>query len=137
VIEAGKYYTGKWNRFDIVKLGSNETRAFQVLADFGEEGSLTTTCWMGNSPGKDGKTNNDRIFDRLVELGCDRNRLVSKGWSEHIQDTMFGKEITAKAEEYGGKVNLKGLYVPGGGSGGEKVILDASPFAAADDDLPF
>jgi hypothetical protein len=137
VIEHGKYYTGTWTRFDIVKIGAQEKMAFQVLADFGEHGELATTCWMGNTPGKDGMTNNDRIFERLIEFGCDRQRLVGPGWSDHIQMTMAGKHIAAKAEEYNGRTNLKGLYLPGSG-GGKPANLTSSPFVSAiDDDTPF
>lgn len=139
MLENGKYYTGRFVRFAIVALGKDEKPAFQVTADFGDEGELTTTLWMGNQIGRDGKTNNQRIFDRLVEFGCDEKRLVSDGWRDHIQLTMFDKEIAAKAEEYNGKVNLKGLYLPnGGGGGGKPVELSSSPFAGApDDDVPF
>lgn len=140
-LEAGKYYTGEWIGFDVVKVGQNDKPAFQIHMSIDGE-TVNSLCWLGSNKGKDGKSNNDRIFEKLVEFGCDSQALVAAGWREHIARIMAGKQVQAKAEEYNGRTNLKGLYVPGSGS--KPMELSGSPFAAnvgdslADsDDLPF
>lgn len=132
-LEAGKYYTGEWIGFDVVKVGQNDKPAFQVHMNV-DGAEVASICWLGTSLGKDGKSNNDRIFEKLVEFGCDSQALVGAGWREHIGAIMTGKMVQAKAEEYNGRVNLKGLYVPGRGS--KPMELSGSPFADLDD-VPF
>lgn len=140
-LESGKYYTGEWVGFDVVKVGQNDKPAFRIDMNIDGE-TVNSICWLGSNKGKDGKSNNDRIFEKLVEFGCDSQALVAAGWREHIATVMAGKQVQAKAEEYNGRTNLKGLYVPGSGS--KPMELSGSPFAAItgdslddSDDLPF
>ena len=126
-LEAGKYYTGEWVGFEVVEVGQNNKPAFQIQMFIDGE-TVNSICWLGSSKGKDGKSNNDRIFEKLVEFGCDAQALVSAGWRVHIATVMTGKQVQAKAEEYNGRTSLKGLYVPGSGS--KPMELSGSPFAA-------
>ena len=139
MIEAEKYYTGKFAGFDVVAVGNKGTQAAQFVLDIPGEGKHQTLVFLGNSKGKDGLTNSERLRDRLIEFGCDPKRLAGPGWADHIKLTLDGKDIQAKSEEYNGKVNLKNIYVPGEGSGLKAVVVTASPFAAASDDelVPF
>jgi hypothetical protein len=138
MIEAEKYYTGKFVDFEIVVMGQNETQAAKFTLDIPGEGVHPTLVYMGNSKGKDGLTNNERLRDRLVDFGCDRKRLSGPGWYDHIKLTLADKEMQAKAEEYKNKVSLKNIYVPGGGAGMKAVVVEASPFGEVDDtDVPF
>ena len=139
MLEADKYYTGKFAGFDIVSVGGKGTKAAQFMLDIPGEGKHSTLVFLGNSKGSDGLTNNERLRDRLIEFGCDRQRLSGPGWSDHIKLTLDGKDMQAKAEEYNNKVNLKNIYVPGEGSGLKAVALEASPFgdSGGDEGVPF
>jgi hypothetical protein len=139
MIEADKYYTGKFVDFAIVAVGGKGTKAAQFTIDIPGEGKQATLVFLGNSKGSDGLTNNERLRDRLIEFGCDRQRLASAGWSDHIKLTLDGKDIQAKAEEYNGKINLKNIYVPGEGSGLKPLTLEGSPFgeSSSDELVPF
>ena len=139
MIEAEKYYTGKFAGFDVVAVGNKGTQAAQFVLDIPGEGKHPTLVFLGNSKGKDGLTSSERLRDRLIEFGCDPKRLAGPGWADHIKLTLDGKDIQAKAEEYNNRVSLKNLYVPGEGGGVLSVSLPASPFAAASDEelVPF
>lgn len=138
MLEADKYYTGKFAGFDIVAVGTKGTQAAQFMLDIPGEGKQSTLAFLGNTKGSDGMTNNERLRDRLIEFGCDRKRLSGPGWSDHIKMTLDGKDIQAKAEAYNNKINLKGIYVPGEGSGLKPVTVDTSPFGEEDtDSVPF
>ncbi len=138
MIEAEKYYTGKFVDFEIVSIGQSETQAAKFTLDIPGEGKHATLVFMGNTKGKDGLTSNERLRDRLIEFGCDRQRLSGPGWFDHIKLALSGKDMQAKAEEYKGKVSLKSIYVPGEGSGLKSVVVTASPFAvSSEDDMPF
>jgi len=139
MIEAEKYYTGKFAGFDVVAVGNKGTQAAQFTLDIPGEGKHTTLVFLGNTKGSDGLTSSERLRDRLIEFGCDRKRLAGPGWADHIKLTMDGKDIQAKAEEYNNKVNLKNIYVPGEGSGLKPVALGGSPFgeSSSDELVPF
>lgn len=139
MIEAEKYYTGKFAGFDIVAVGNKGTQAAQFLLDIPGEGKHPTLVFLGNSKGKDGLTSSERLRDRLIEFGCDRKRLSGHGWADHIKLTLDGKDIQAKAEEYNNKVNLKNIYVPGEGGALLSVALESSPFgeSSSDESVPF
>lgn len=122
----GQYYDGVWESFDTVKLGKNGTPAFEVTLRMEDGKHRQSTIWINSSKGR------DYLFNRLKEFGCDSDKLTGLGWREHIQETMKGRVVQAKAEEYNGYVNLKGLYVKGGDGGtgrGVSVQLAQSPFA--------
>lgn len=143
-LQDGQFYTGTVTTWAVVELGKSATKAMQFTLRMPDETEHQTTCWLGSKRGKDGKSNNDRIQESLVKLGCDMTELCCTTWADHIQSVIVGKQAAAKAEEYNGRVNLKGIYSPGGG-GGKPVALNASPFSAggsddlgvSDDDLPF
>ena len=139
MIEAEKYYTGKFADFEIVSVGQGETQAAKFTIDIPGEGKHGTLVFLGNSKGKDGLTNNERLRDRLIEFGCDRKRLAAPGWSDHIKLTLADRDIQAKAEEYKGKVNLKNIYVPGDGAGLKVIAVESSPFGESnsDESVPF
>jgi hypothetical protein len=144
-LEAGEYYGGTFKSVAVVEIGEKKTRAMAIAIEIdGEEHE--TTMWLGGSYGRDGITNDERIQARLVELGCNMDRLLASGAMEHIHDTLAGKTIRAKAELYNGAVYLKGFYKSGGGArrveiGGAspfgKLPPPAEEFAANDDDAPF
>lgn len=144
-LEGGKYYTGAFVGFEVVKIGQGEKPAMQIQMRLDGGDVVATTCWLGSTLGKDGKSNNDRLFERFVEFGCDAEKLVSAGWRQHIESVMTDRLVQAKAEEYNGRVNLKGLYVPG--KSPEALQLTGSPFAkpvqqadyfdASSEDVPF
>lgn len=139
ILENGQFYTGIIAGFEVVELGKNATKAMEFTLLLSDRSTAKTTCWLGSTPGKDGRSNNDRMFDSLVKLGCDQTKLQSGEWRSHMREVLIGKEAAAKAEEYNGRVNLKGLYSPIAG-GGKPVQLAESPFASAsitEDDLPF
>ena len=139
ILENGQFYTGIIDGFEVVELGKNATKAMEFTLLLSDGTTAKTTCWLGSNPGKDGRSNNDRMFDSLVKLGCDQAKLQSGEWRSHMREMLIGKEATAKAEEYSGRVNLKGLYSSIAG-GGKPIQLAESPFASAsitDDDLPF
>ena len=139
ILEHGQFYIGIVDGFEVVELGKNATKAMEFTLLLSDGSTAKTTCWLGSNPGKDGRSNNDRIFDSLVKLGCDQSKLQSGEWRSHMREVLIGKEASAKAEEYNGRINLKGLYTANSG-GGKPVQLAESPFASAsitDDDLPF
>ena len=139
ILEHGQFYAGIVDGFEVVELGRNATKAMEFTLLLSDGSTVKTTCWLGSNPGKDGRSNNDRIFDSLVKLGCDQAKLQSGEWRSHMREVLIGKEASAKAEEYNGRINLKGLYTANSG-GGMPVQLAESPFASAsitDDDLPF
>lgn len=139
MIEAEKYYTGKFAGFDIVAVGNKGTQAAQFMIDIPGEGKHATLVFLGNTKGSDGLTSSERLRDRLIEFGCDRKRLAGLGWADHIKLTLDGKDIQAKAEEYNNKVNLKNIYIPGEGAGLKSVALEGSPFgeASSEEGVPF
>lgn len=140
----GQFYTGTVTAWSVVELGQSKTKAMQFTLRLPDGSEHQTTCWLGSKSGKDGKSNNERIQESLVKLGCDIEALCSGQWNSHIDSVIIGKQAAAKAEEYNGRVNLKGIFSPGGG-GGKAVELAASPFSASgsddlgvsDDDVPF
>ena len=139
ILENGQFYTGIIDGFEVIELGKNATKAMEFTLLLSDGSTVKTTCWLGSNPGRDGRSNNDRMFDSLVKLGCNQAKLQSGEWRSHMREMLIGKEAAAKAEEYNGRVNLKGLYSPIAG-GGKPVQLAESPFASAsitDDDLPF
>jgi len=125
MIEAGKFYGGVFKSFDTVGVGKNGTPAMQFTFTHDVEGELITTQFIGDGTW---------IRKRLIEMGCDAKLLVSGTWRQHIADTLAGKRIAGKAEEFDGRVHVKGLFADGGG-GAAKLTLqgDRSPFADADD----
>ena len=139
MIEAEKYYSGKFAGFDIVAVGNKGTQAAQFMIDIPGEGKHATLVFLGNTKGSDGLTSSERLRDRLIEFGCDRKRLAGSGWADHIKLTLDGKDIQAKAEEYNNKVSLKSIYIPGEGSGLKPVSLTGSPFgdASTEEGVPF
>lgn len=139
ILEHGQFYTGIVDAFEVVEVGKNATKAMEFTLLLSDGTTAKTMCWLGSNPGKDGRSNNDRMFESLVKLGCDQGKLQSAEWRSHMREVIVGKEAAAKAADYNGRVNLKGLYLPVSG-GGKPVQLAESPFAAAtitDDDLPF
>jgi len=133
-MKAGDYVTGTWKSYRFGTIGQNDTKIMEITMDT-EDGEQKTTVFMGDKVGKDGKTNTGRLMDRLVELGCEEARLRAAGWRDHITMTMQNRPITAKCEEYSGRLSLRGLYT---GGGMKPLELDASPFTdSGGDDMPF
>ena len=124
-----QWYRGRFINATFKKVGNDDVPILEVEMDIKDEGTQFSTAWLGDKPGKDGRRPTQRMFDTLVEFGCNREMLLSADCLRHINAIMKDKTVSAVGNEYKGTVQLQGLFVPSAGGGG--AITDApSPFAA-------